>query len=230
MSTEDRLKKIKLKNLTSNKTYPPFIEYKNVCVGYESTEHVNYDDIADDLVYIKITDGTLSSPWLYKHKKTNQYYLEYRHTCPPKFRNELFDVTDVYDWEKVFKENMLKPEFKIKETNHIVPILEDHIYYPGSEEYDSKYPPVDGTAFTKKEVPELTEEEQLEQEKKRIEKQLRFNEMIQKMKEREEKRKARGQFSSIRCCPEEHVVSTGINKDGHGTYKCLNCGTIAMDS
>ena len=54
----------------------------------------------------------------------------------------VFEITDDYDWDKVIENKKWIEEFRIKDVKHIVPIFEDKIYYPGSKEYDMKYPPI----------------------------------------------------------------------------------------
>lgn len=137
MSQSERLNKLRSAHLTVNKTYPPYIEHTDVIVGYESINSILFDDVRQDIVKLPIRDMTKSSPCLYQNINTRQYYLQYIH-----HKEELFDVTNDYDWDKVLQCNVLKPEFKTTKTKHIVSILENKVYYPGSTEYDRVYPPV----------------------------------------------------------------------------------------
>lgn len=137
-----QIEKMKNKNLTVNKTYPPFIEYKNVKIDYEAINPILKSSIMNDLTHLKeINDGTRSSPAIFKNEKTNQYYISYCFRYS-KYMDYVFEITDDYDWDKVIENKKWIEEFRIKDVKHIVPIFEDKIYYPGSKEYDMKYPPI----------------------------------------------------------------------------------------
>lgn len=141
MLQSERIEKLRTANTTVNKTYPPYVEFKNVVVGQEAINPIHFDDIKKDIVRLEITDTSRSPPYIYKNIKTNQYYIQYRF-AGYQFSKCLFDITDNYDWNKVMQENLLKNEFMTKKVQHIIPILENKIYYPGTTEYDRVYPPV----------------------------------------------------------------------------------------
>jgi hypothetical protein len=140
MSQLERLQKLHNKHMTVDKTYPPYIEYKNVVVGRTAINPINFNDMKNKIVRLEMIDKTRSPPSIYKNNEEERYYIQYVYTGYQYSKN-LFDITDNYDWDKVMQERILKKEFMTKEYKHIVPTLEDKIYYPGSVEYDRVYPP-----------------------------------------------------------------------------------------
>jgi hypothetical protein len=141
MSQFERLEKLRNKHVTVNKTYPPYIEHKNVVIDYEAINPIDCNVIKNDIIKLNITDGTRSSPLIYKNIKTNQYYIQYKFNGY-KFSDCLFDITDNYNWDKVIQENILKKEFITKKFKHIIPIFENILYSSGSPVYNQIHPPV----------------------------------------------------------------------------------------
>ena len=138
--SQHRLQKLNNKHLSVNKTYPEYIS-KDVIVDYEAINPIDFESIKNDVTKLKISNGRKSPPAIYKNNKTNQYYIKYTYGVS-KFNKCLFDITDDYDWDKVLEHNLLKSEFRKKESIHIKSIIEKKLYYPGSPEYDAIYPPV----------------------------------------------------------------------------------------
>jgi len=136
-SQSNRIEYIKNKHLTVNKTYPPYIERKYF-VKVEPINPIDFQSLQNEIELLSIKDGTRSSPRIYKNKNTNQYYLNY---FGSNLNRYLFDITEHYDWEKVFETNKLK-DFQIKPHEFSKSIWETRLHYPGSVEYDAIYPPV----------------------------------------------------------------------------------------
>lgn len=93
---EKRLNKLHEQNLTVNKTYPDYIEHKNVIIGYDAMKPIYFESIQNEITKLNINDGTRSSPSIYKNNNTNQYYIQYLYSVH-NFSECLFDITDVYD-------------------------------------------------------------------------------------------------------------------------------------
>lgn len=141
MLQSERIEKLRSNHTTVNKTYPPHIECKNIIVDYKAINPIDFNDIKNDIIRMEITDNTKSPPTIYKNEKTNQYYIQYNYSGP-KFSKYLFEITDNYNWNKVLQEKVIKEEFITKKVTHIMPILENKVYFPGTTQYDSIYPPV----------------------------------------------------------------------------------------
>lgn len=137
----DRLKKLTEKNITSTKTYPPFIEIEKV-VDYEMINPISYNSIKWQLSTIDTSNDTkMTKSKVYKHKKLDKYYITY-----PLYYNltkgYIFDVTNAFDWEKVIEDKRLDNKHIINWSPCVKPIKQTIKYYPGSSEYDRLYPPI----------------------------------------------------------------------------------------
>lgn len=133
--SSSRLEKLKKANMTSDKSYPPFISY--IYTKVTRINEIPFDTIKDDVTRLKLKTGIKSPPVVFVNKKTKQYYHR-------MFGSDNVDeITDEYDWDKVLKKGVYPfEEFRIKEGNHQVVTEEERIFYPGSPQYDAKYPPI----------------------------------------------------------------------------------------
>lgn len=133
--TNNRLKKIKIDNMNSNKTYPPFVT--KTFLEREPINNINFDIIKNDVIPLKLKSSIKSPPIYYCNSATNQYFMMYL-GC-----NYVFDVSEEYNWEKVLNEGIYPFEqFRIKKTDHYKIIESEKKYYPGTIEYDDEYPPI----------------------------------------------------------------------------------------
>lgn len=140
MSYSDRISKLRVKHLTNNKTYPPFIDIVAHKNNYEAIDPINFNDIKDDCVKLNLHDGTRSSPQIYYNEKLNKYYI--RHIKHTEFIHFVFDVSECYDWVEMLKGNEIRAEFRINDFVNIkhTPNLETNRYFPGSPQYERQYP------------------------------------------------------------------------------------------
>lgn len=140
MSYSDRISKLRVKHLTNNKTYPPFIDIDTHKNKYEAIDPIHFYEIKDDCVKLNLTTGTKSSPIIYYNEKLNKYYIQ--HIKHSEFIHLVFDVTECYDWVEMLKGNEIRAEFRTKDFVNIkrTPILETNRYFPGSPQYERQYP------------------------------------------------------------------------------------------
>lgn len=145
MSYEERLNKIRNRHMTVDKSYPEYIEREEI-VGRKLINPIKYEDIKNDVVVqidgTSTPDGSHRTPTVYKNIKTNQYYLTYNND--EMYQNNVIDITDVFDWDKVLECGKLKKEFIIKNIDYISEIKQKVLYRPGSLLYDRTYPPING--------------------------------------------------------------------------------------
>jgi len=137
-SQTNRLEKIKIANMISNKTYPPFVT--KTFLELIPINNINFDIIKNDVIRLKLKSSLRSYPTYYFNSATNQYFM----------RNigydYVFDVSEEYNWEKVLQEGIHPFEqFRIKKTDHYEKIKSEKKYYPGTIEYDDEYPPIKKT-------------------------------------------------------------------------------------
>lgn len=149
LSYTERLNKLNNKNLTNNKTYPPFI-IREIIIEHKPINYVEYDSVKKDIVCLNLTHTIKTKLEFYQNTKTHRYYIydPYGRNCYFKtnylcFKTKyLFDITDAYDWEKMLKENVFSKDYATKHVQHVETKTETKKYYAGSPEYDSLYPPI----------------------------------------------------------------------------------------
>jgi len=138
-----RLEKIKGDNMTVGKDYPEYIE-REIIVKREAINPIVFNDIKERLTLLHFKHKIRSPPSLYKDCENERYYIQYKY-CLSEFRDFVFDITDDYNWHLIEKHNCFSDEYILKYNPHYKNIEETKRYYPGSKEYDEKYPPLKKT-------------------------------------------------------------------------------------
>ena len=119
---------------------PDYIDEEFISIYNEKEYyHLEFIDEDSELYYLHNDKGTYRHT-VYHCNVRNKFYL----LIKDEFPNVLEDITNKYDWKRVFYANMLKNEYIVKGyCENIIMYKETstYRYYKGSGSYDAQYKP-----------------------------------------------------------------------------------------